>query len=165
MQMYIFVNDYNLREFMSWANDAHGLVFKSSEIKLYRNGGHTWKMKLSQIGKQTGSVYIITYSLPEIEYVQDCIAKRPSDIHIVCHSKFMERATTIKRLYPNVSVYLNAEVHSKVCLIAPSTVYIGSANFGVSHWHETIVGIRSKEALDWYLENSFFPLLNESEKL
>jgi hypothetical protein len=38
----------------------------------------------------------------------------------------------------------------ELLLIAPETVYLGSANFGESHWHESTVGIRSAEAFAFY---------------
>lgn len=150
---------------MGWNNDTHGLVFKSNEIKLFANGQHTWNMKLSQLARTKGTVRIVTYSLPEIEYVTDLFSKRPEDIYLVCHTKFEDKATIIKRMFPLISIAVNAEVHSKVCLISPSTVYVGSANFGRSHWHETIVGIRSSDAHDWYLHHSFFPLWDKSTKV
>jgi len=141
-----------------WKNDTFGLVFKSNEVKLYKDGHHTWAMKLSQLGRQKGIVRIVTYSLPRIEYAKEQLGRRPYDIFIVCHTKFKRQALAIKRAFPSIRVATIPDVHSKVCLIEPRTVYIGSANFGNSGWHESIVGIRSQAAHDWYVLNSFDPL-------
>ena len=148
-----------------WQNDLHGFVFKSSELKLYRDGGHTWAMKLSQLPKQKGIVRIITYSLPDLKYAVEQLGRRPHSIYIICHSEFIKRATEIKNSLLDLRIAVNDRVHSKVCLIEPKTIYIGSANFGKSGWHETIIGIRSKEAHDWYVENSFIPLWKASREL
>jgi len=150
---------------MSWANDSHGLVFKSGEVKLFADGAHTWNMKLAQLARQSGTVRIITYSLPEMDYIKNLFSKRPEDIYLVCHNKFRGRAIEIKRSFPLINIALCDDVHSKVCLISPSTVYVGSANFGRSRWHETMIGVRSKDAHDWYLSRSFNPLWNRCEVL
>jgi phosphatidylserine/phosphatidylglycerophosphate/cardiolipin synthase-like enzyme len=148
-----------------WNDDIFGLVLKASEIKLYFNGDHTWAMKLSQLSKQDGTVRIITYSLPDIEYVIDQIGKRPHNIFIICHSKFIENAKKIKGIFHDIRIAVNDSVHSKVCLIEPDTIYIGSANFGHSGWHESIVGIRSKEAHNAYVEESFDKLWELSNEI
>lgn len=150
---------------MTWNSDAFGMVFKSSEIKLFHNGSHTWAMKLSQLARQPGTVRIITYTLPDLEYVSLQIGRRPKDILIICHAKCCERAMEIKRMFPGIQIAVNSAVHSKVCLISPKTVYIGSANFGLSDWHETVVGIRSVDLHDWYVERSFLPLWTASHEI
>jgi len=150
---------------MPWANDAHGLVFKCSELKLYRNGGHTWAMKLSQLAKQKGTVRIVTYSLPDLDYAIKQLSRRPHSIYVVCHSKFISRAREIKTALPDIRIRTCNDVHSKVYLIEPKTIYVGSANFGNSHWHETIIGVRSKKAHDWYVTNSFEPLWNRCREV
>jgi len=136
---------------MSWKNDNHGLVVYGQEVKLY-SGSHTWAMKLSQLASQTGIVRICTYSLPDINYVQGLFHKRPYDIEMICHSKFAERALQIKNLFPLIRIGTHDEIHAKVCLISPATVYIGSANFGHSNWHEVNIGIRSPKAHDHYVK-------------
>jgi hypothetical protein len=146
---------------MGWCDDKHGKVFKSNELKLYY-GGHTWGMKLSQLHKQSGAIRIVTYSLPRVEYAMDQLSRRPKDIWIVAHSKFLEQAKAIKKALPEIEIALNDYVHSKIVLIEPKTVYITSANFGDSRWHETCIGVRSKEAHDAYVENSFTPLWQSS---
>ena len=150
---------------MSWAQDSHGLVFKSNELKLYFDGHHTWAMKLSQLPKQKGNVKIITYSLPDLDYVKEQLGRRPHHIWLLCNTKFKEIAQEIKNTFPLIHVGVRHDIHSKVLLISPNTVYITSANFGRSRWHETSIGVRSKEAHDAYLHYSFVPLWDSSEKL
>lgn len=84
---------------MAWNDDSFGAVFKSHEVKLFFNGDHTWAMKLSQLSKQDGTVRIITYSLPDLEYVKEQIGRRPNNIFIICHSRFEDRAREIKAAF------------------------------------------------------------------
>jgi hypothetical protein len=148
---------------MSWPTDVHGLAFKPKEVKLYRDSS-TWGMRLSQLGRQVGEVYIVTYSLPDLPYIEQQLGRRPHDIQIVCHSKFASRATALRRRFPDVSVKVHPEVHGKLLLIAPETVYLGSANFGESGWKEFTVGLRSAEAFDFY-ESEFRKLFLEASWL
>lgn len=150
---------------MTWADDAHGILLSIGEAKLYRNGGHTWAMKLSQLHRQKGICRIVTYSLPDIQYVHRQLDRRPHGVFIVFHEKFLRRGRELKNEFPLVRFACCNNVHSKVCMIEPNTVYVSSANFGYSGWHETTIGIRSKKAHDWYLQNSFLPLWNESKEL
>lgn len=147
---------------MGWNNDNHGLVFKPSEVKLYFDGGHTYKMKLGALSKSETTIRILTYSLPDLPYVVELFQKRPHDIYIICHEKFKDKAKQIKQEFPSIRVAFNSRIHSKLLLRSPDTIYLGSANFGVSKWHESEVGIRSKEAHDEFLRKSFEPLWEES---
>ncbi len=87
---------------MAWNDDNHGQLFKSNELKLYYSGTHTWAMKLSQLHHQSGYVRIITYSLPDIDYVKQQFHRRPYDISIICHSKFRDKAIEIKKPIPKL---------------------------------------------------------------
>lgn len=139
---------------MGWNNDSHGLVFKSSELKLYAPS-HTYAMKISQIWRQAGIMRIMTYSLPTIAYVHEQLHRRPYDIHLICHEKFAPKAIAIKNKFPGIDIRTLNSMHSKVILIEPKTLYIGSENFGSSGWFETCIGVRSKEAHDWFIEHVF----------
>ena len=150
---------------MGWVNDTHGLAFKASELKLYFDGEHTWAMKLSEIARRKGRIFLVTYSLPNLKYVVDLLGKRPTNIWLIANSKFGDRAWAIKRRLPDVHVAVVPDVHTKVCVIEPKTIYITSANFGISKWHETTLGVRSATAASAYLEQSFWPLWNRSEVL
>lgn len=139
---------------MGWNNDMHGLVFKSSELKLYAPS-HTYGMKISQIWRQEGVMRIMTYSLPSVKYVHEQLGRRPWDIQVICHSQFLPKAQAIKNKFPGIHIKTLNNVHSKVILIEPKTLYIGSENFGHSGWIETCIGVRSKEAHDWFIEHVF----------
>jgi hypothetical protein len=142
---------------MAWADDMHGMQFKPSEVKLYVSS-HSWGMKLSQLGKQNGTVRIITYSLPDLDYIKEQFARRPENIWIIAHDKFTDRAKSIKELYPAIRVSVRPDVHAKLLMIEPATIYVTSANFGNSHWKEIGVGVRSAEGHKWYLDQMFNPL-------
>lgn len=153
---------------MTWNDDDHGIRIISKdidEVKLYYSDSHTWGMKLSQLKKQKGILRIITYTLPDIENVINIFNKRPYNIFLICHSASKQKASDLKKEFPKIKIATNSKVHSKVVLIEPNTVYISSANFARSGWHETSIGIRSKKIHNSYLENSFIPLWNKSEEI
>jgi hypothetical protein len=147
-----------------WENDVHGLLFKSGELKLYRSS-HSWGMKLSQLPRQSGAVYIMTYSLPDMDYVKRQLGRRPENIHMICHSKFIGRAQQIKDTFPAIRVAVYDATHSKVLAIEPRTLYITSTNFGDSHWHETTIGVRSAEAFRYFVGQIFTPLWDRCREL
>lgn len=136
---------------MSWRDDGHGLVVKATEVKLFMPS-HSWGMKLSQLPKQAGRVRILTYSLPDRSYVAEQLGRRPSNIALICHEKFRDRAVAIKREFPGIEIAVSDCLHAKLLLIEPATVYVTSANFGESDWTEVGVGVRSKPGHDWYAE-------------
>ncbi len=132
---------------MAFKTDGGGLAFKCNDAKLCV-GASTWATRLSQLGRMKGVVRIITYSLPEMDYVSEQLGRRPYDIFLLAHTKFLSRAKQIRQQFPLIRVVVHPEVHSKVLLIAPRTILISSANFGSSGWHETTIGFQSKEAHD-----------------
>jgi hypothetical protein len=135
---------------VSWRTDVHGQVFACDELKLFKPS-HSWGMKLSQLGRQSGPVHILTYSFPDVGYIEDQFGRRPCDVWLVGHERFRAQATQLKRAHPQLRIATLRDMHSKVVLIAPATAYIGSSNFGRSTWHETTIGIRSSQAHDWLL--------------
>lgn len=149
---------------MTFKTDGHGIAFKCNDIKI-TGDTHTWAMKISQLYRQTGIMRIITYSLPNIGYVKKQFERRPKDIFLIAHSSFQDKAEKIKEMFPDIRIALHKEVHSKVLLIEPNTIYISSANFGNSGWHEANIGLHSKEAHDWYLNHQFIPLWEVSTEV
>lgn len=141
---------------MAYKTDNHGFVFKCNDIKI--SSGNSWGMKLSQLYKQDGTVRIITYSLPDLAYIKKQFERRPQNIFMIAHGNFHSQAQKIKRQFPDIQIAVHRQVHSKILLIEPNTVYISSANFGDSKWHETSIGLHSQEAHDWYVTNQFTPL-------
>lgn len=145
---------------MAFKTDHSGLAFKCSDIKLATRAG-TWGTRLSQLKNQNGTARIITYSLPRIEYVKEQLERRPGNIYLIAHEKFQAQAQAIKSSFPRIEVAVHRGVHSKVLLIEPVTIWISSANFGDNGWHETTIGLHSKDAHDWYVENMFKPFWDE----
>jgi hypothetical protein len=148
---------------MAFKTNSVGIAFKCNDALL--SCGATWAMKLSQLSKQEGTVRIITYSLPNMEYVETQFSRRPYDIFLIAHEKFATIAGRIKNRFQNIRIALNKSVHSKILMIEPSTIYISSANFGLSKWHETSLGFHSKKAHQWYLERAFLPLWEKSTEV
>ncbi len=145
---------------MEWKEDASGIVVQPKQVKLFR--GSTWGAKLSHLHEQEGTVRILTYSLPRLDYVVKQIARRPRDIFLVCHLKFVNEASVLQRKFPNIEVRLHSSIHCKLLLRAPETAYLGSSNFGNSGWHEVEVGIRDQRAHDFYIEKIFNPAWEQS---
>src|SRR6266702_8209912 len=135
---------------MTYKTDGGGLALKCNDIKLCTGG--SWATKLCGLnqGKQKGIVRIMTFSLPHMGYVKEQFERRPYDIFLIAHSKFLGRAQRIKSTFPDIRVAVHDEMHSKLLLIEPQTVYISSANFGNSGWHESSIGLHSQEAHEWY---------------
>ena len=84
---------------------------------------------------------------------------------LICNSKFSDKAKIIKDRFPKISIAINDEVHSKLCLVSPKTVFVGSSNFGLSGWHEVEIGIKSEKAYNYYVENTFIPLWKDSTEI
>ena len=149
---------------MAFATDGGGIAFRAADAKLQANAS-TWATRLSQLARQTGIVRIITYSLPSMPYVRVQLGRRPTDVWLICHSKFECRAIDVRREFPGIRVAVHDEVHSKVLLVAPHTVVVSSANFGDSTWHETSLSVHSVDAHDWYVAHVFQPLWNQSREV
>jgi phosphatidylserine/phosphatidylglycerophosphate/cardiolipin synthase-like enzyme len=149
---------------MGFQTDAGGLAFACGDIKLF-TALVTWATRLSQLPRQAGTVRIITYSLPRLEYVKTQLARRPHDLYLVVHDKFAALAAAIKAQFPRVRVAVHPRVHSKVLLIAPQTLWISGANFGDNDWHETTIGLHSQPAHDWYVSHMFDPLWQSAREL
>ncbi len=157
---------------MGWRNDGHGLVFGSSELKLYKRT-HTWGMKLSQLDRQTGTVRIVTFRLPGSRTTDDYyitqIKRRPHNMFVLIgtggRSDELAKAKALKTRFPNVRVAVHSKLHVKAVSVAPKTLYVGSANFGDSNWADITLGIRSAEAHDYFVNETFNPLWEEANEL
>lgn len=133
---------------MSFKTDNGGVAIKLSDVKLMSSVS-TWATRLSQIGKTKGEIIICTYSLPNIEYVKNIFNKR-SDITIIAHKKFTEKANLLKNFYPKLRIFLKNNVHAKLALIEPKTVWLTSANFGHSNWVEHAIGFHDENVYKFY---------------
>ena len=143
-----------------WKTDKIGIVFKtSSPVKLYFDG--TWKQRLFQFKNR--DIRILTYTLPKIHEYLEFFEK--NNVWLICHESFEKIAQFIKNSVPKTNIATIGELHSKVVLVEPKTVFISSANFGASGWKETTIGIKSKIAHDEFLEKSFNKIWKEAIKL
>ena len=149
---------------MAFKTDGGGYAFRAADAKLQANAS-TWATKLSQLARQKGTVRIVTYSLPDMAYVREQLGRRPTDIRLIAHSKFLDRAVAIRSEFPGIRVAVHDEVHSKVLLISPQTVVVSSANFGSSSWHETSVSFHNSGAHDWYASEVFERLWASSQEV
>ena len=127
--------------------DAGGVAFRATDWKL-SFGAATYGTRLSQAHRFPGTIRILTYSLPSLEYVDRQFQRRSMDTWLICHSKFVSRAQEIKRRFEFLRIAHRPDLHAKLLLVAPATLWIGSANFGSSHWEELMAGIHSRTAHD-----------------
>jgi phosphatidylserine/phosphatidylglycerophosphate/cardiolipin synthase-like enzyme len=134
---------------MTWNNDAHGLVGGSREIKGYLPG-HSWAMKLSQLHKQPDAmVRIATYSV-NADYAADILRRRPYLVRFACNAQSWREAQKLAQELPNIEVRVVDDLHAKMVLIAPATVYVGSANFVKATLWDVSIGVRGTSWHDHY---------------
>jgi phosphatidylserine/phosphatidylglycerophosphate/cardiolipin synthase-like enzyme len=134
---------------MTWKNDNSGLLGASNEIKAYLPS-HSWGMKLSQLAKQGDSlVRIATYSL-NADYAHEVLQKRPRHVRLMCNDKFWRQAHQLARLTPGIEVRVVPDLHAKLVLIDPATVYVGSANFVPAMIQDPSIGVRGAQWHNYY---------------
>jgi hypothetical protein len=134
---------------MGWNDDNHGMVRRIPEAKCYLPG-HSWPMKLSQLHRQlSAAVRVATYSL-NADLAVEIFSRRPHTIRILCNAKFRREAQAVMRALPQVEIRISRSMHAKLCLIEPSTVYLGSENFVRSALDDIVVGLRSGEVHDYW---------------
>lgn len=127
----------------------NGGLATTARVKVSLGKGSTWATRLSQIGKSSGEIIICTYSLPNLDYMSQILDKR-SDITIVCHKKFQEKASILQQKYPRLNIILKSDIHAKMVLIQPETVILSSANFGSSGWLEHTITVKSESVYSYY---------------
>lgn len=147
--------------------DAHGIMVKPKEMKIYWSSDHTWNMKLSQIGRPSQSdrkLYIATYSLPDLNYVIEVLAHRPTghNVFLMANSRFQAQAIQLLDHFSEMQIRMHPEMHCKFVLVEPETVFLGSANFGRSRWHETMIGIKCRTTAQSLYLHTWLPAWNES---
>ena len=149
---------------MSFKTDNGGEAIRINDAKLFFGDSSTWATRLSQLAKVNGSVYISTFSLPDLPYAQKILEKRPHDILIVAHSMFHAKALAIKDAFPDIRIALRDNIHAKFVLAEPKTVWLSSANFGRSGWIEHGIGMHSPEAFEFY-RKAFNNIFTSSEEI
>ena len=85
-----------------------------------------------------------------MDYLKKILGKRPNDMTLIANDKFQSKAKELQELYPGITIYLRSDVHAKMVLIEPETVWLSSANFGDSTWFEHTIGIHDKRGYDFY---------------
>lgn len=156
--------DYEGDGDLPFKTDAGGLAFKCSDIKLSTSVS-TWGTRISQLARMDGLARIITYSLPNVDYVRTQLGRRRENIWLIANALFEREARALKHEFPAIRIRVAPNAHSKVLLVAPQTIWISSANFGDSGWHDTTIGLHSAQAHDWYVENMFNPLWSAAREL
>lgn len=107
---------------MAFTTDNGGFRFECNDAKMSINAS-TWATRLSQLGKTTGRVSILTTELPDPAYVIQILSKRPTDIHIVTHVNARAAAEHIKRELPEIRIALHHDLGAKALMVAPETVW------------------------------------------
>ena len=149
---------------MSFKTDNGGEAIRINDAKLFFGDNSTWATRLSQLAKVKGNVYISTFSLPDLPYAEKILEKRPRDIFIIAHSMFHAKALGIKDAFPDIRIALRDDIHAKVVLAEPETVWLSSANFGKSGWIEHGIGMHSPEAFEFY-RKAFSETFSSSEEI
>jgi len=124
------------------------LKIKSGRLQV---GPWTWNIALWWHLKTNRRIWICTYSLPDMHYIEKVLGKRPWGITLLANYRFLERAEEIKLAYPEIEVFLHYTVHAKFALVEPKTVILSSANFGNSDWTEWTVTLHSEDAFRFCL--------------
>ena len=138
-----------------FTTDHGGMALSIKDAKLSTSHtASTWNTRLSQIGRSNKKIIICTYSLPSLEYLKRIFDKRTENITLIAHEKFVDKASHLKELYPDLEIILKPDVHAKYVLIEPDTVWMSSANFGSSGWFEQTIGIHDKDAYEFMLSQT-----------
>ena len=137
---------------MAFKTDCGGIAM-TANIKL-SNAATTWNTRLSQIGRHDHLVTLVSFSLCDFTYLSKIISKRDAGtgIRIICGDKYEWNAIQLKRLFPDLKIYISPHAHAKLALIEPSTVWVSSENLGhVRDSFDASIGIHSEEAYNHYL--------------
>lgn len=145
--------------------DNGGLAFRSADMKIMA-GASTWATRLSNLSQQRGEVHIIMSAITDVAYVQAQIARRPTDISLLIGRSGEGEAKIIAGMFNDILVGIAAEeIRVNAIAIAPNTLFISSEPFGRGKSIDVTLGIRSKAAHDWFLENIFTPTWEKAKKL
>ncbi len=149
---------------MKYTTDNGGTATKCDDIKLFKQGS-TWATKLSQLGKSSGKLIIMTHGFQtrydkcpteslddEKNYIKNIFDKRPYDIFIICNSDNYENAKILKTAYPKIRIKHHDKINANIAILEPRTVFISSENFGYSHYDNFGVGFHSQEIYNHYKE-------------
>lgn len=139
---------------VSFKTDNGGLAFACPDAKL-SVGSSTWATRLSQLGKMTGPVCILTGQLKNVDYIARIFEKRPRDIWIVAHETAYAEAEALMHRFPDIRISLHRKINAKLVTAAPETVWVCSADFGESDCIEAGIGLHSSAAYAHAVNNVF----------
>lgn len=149
---------------MAFSDDNGGFAFACDDAKMSICAS-TWNTRLSQIGRVTGPIFVMTGLLPDTAYISQIIGKRPSDIFIIANSAAQASAQSLKRSFPNIRIVLHPKNNAKVVLVAPDTVWVSSSDFGKSDQIESAVGLHSEALYKRTLDALFNKIWTESQEI
>ena len=139
---------------MAFKDDNGGFAFQCDDAK-FSICASTWNTRLSQIGKISGAICIITNRLPNVEYISRILSKRPRDIFIIAHNDARPEAMELKQRFPDVRIALHANINAKAVFVAPETVWLSSADFGETKMIESAAGFHSATLYNRSIESLF----------
>lgn len=139
---------------MAFSTDGGGFAFPCNDAKMSINAS-TWATRLTQLGRMTGRLCILTTNLPDPDYVIEVLSKRTSDVQIVAHVDARKAAEYIKRKLPEVRIALHRDIGAKALLIAPETVWIMSSDFGKKKRIDAGIGLHSADVYQKTLAQLF----------
>lgn len=149
---------------MAFTDDGGGFAFTCDDAKMSICAS-TWNTRLSQLGKISGPVFIMTGLLPDPEYISQIIGKRPHDIFIIANSDAYREAQWLKSKYPSVRIVLHSNNNAKVVLVSPDTVWVSSSDFGKTKKIESAIGLHSSTVYQKTLETLFNRVWKESKEI
>lgn len=149
---------------MAFTDDNGGFRFACEDAK-FSTSASTWNTRLSQLGRMTGELCILTRLLPNPAYIEKVFDKRPHGIILVAHVDARDAAVQLKQMFPSVRVLLSRNNNVKLVLVAPETVWLSSSDFGESLDVEAAVGFHSAELYSRVRTSLFQPTLEQAVEL
>jgi hypothetical protein len=149
---------------MAFSDDNGGFAFACDDAKMSISAS-TWNTRLSQIGRVTGQIFVMTRLLPDTAYISQIISKRPNNIFIIANSAAQASAQTLKRSFSEIRIVLHPKNNAKVVLVAPDTVWVSSSDFGKSDQIESAVGMHSEALYKRTLDALFNKVWTESQEI
>jgi len=112
-------------------NTDTGGVVVNADIKL-SNRYTTWNTRLDKIGQTDNELIIISFSLSNVSYIEKILSKRENGrgITLIGNTAYYKNAVSLKRMLPEMKIYIHPQVHAKLILYAPGTVWLSSENIG-----------------------------------
>lgn len=149
---------------MSFNADGGGFSFSCQDAK-FSISASTWNTRLSQIGRISGMIRIMTHGLPDPDFIGQIFAKRPENILVIANTDAEAEAKIIKAAFPKVRIALHSRMNAKVVLVEPGTVWLSSSDFGKTKSIESAVGFHSVDLHDRAVEHLFNGQWNKSVEL